>query len=206
MEIEIGKEAIRKSTEYASRSLGGVSLKPFRTYFDIDNTFVLKKLVLILFPFNNKEWTGDDEGMARPELYVPAMSFISYILLRALYLGLEGMFSPERLGIVFTRLFFLEAVCIALTRISGYFVDVGLSTLDVVAYSGYKYVIVLLLQLNKMRYVQVIGGMYLYVSFFVFLSRSLKRRVMDKGAERMRRAYYLFGIVIVQEFIVFLLS
>ncbi|AFN83774.1 putative membrane protein [Encephalitozoon romaleae SJ-2008] len=206
MEIEIGKEAIRRSTEYANKGLGAVSLKSFRTYFDIDNTFVLKKLVLILFPFHNKEWVSEDEGMARPELYVPIMSFISYVLIRALRLGFEGMFSPEKLGIVFTRLFFLEAMCVLFTRVSGYFFDVTLSTLDVAAYSGYKYVIAVLLQINRMQYVRIIGGMYLYVSFFIFLSRSLKRRVMDRGAERMRRAYYLFGIVIVQEFIVFLLS
>ncbi|ADM12288.1 uncharacterized protein Eint_091600 [Encephalitozoon intestinalis ATCC 50506] len=206
MEIEIGKEAIKRSTEYANKGLSGVSLKPFRTYFDIDNTFVLKKLVLILFPFNNKEWASDDEGMARPELYIPVMSFISYVLVRALHLGLEGVFSPEKLGIVFTRLFFLEAMCVLFMRVSGYFVDVTLCTLDVIAYSGYKYVIAVLLRLNKIQYVRVIGGMYLYVSFFVFLSRSLKRRVMDKGAERMRRAYYLFGIVVIQEFIMFLLS
>lgn len=206
MEIEIGKEAIRRSTEYANKGLGGVSLKPFRTYFDIDNAFVLKKLVLILFPFHNKEWVSGDEGMARPELYVPIMSFVSYVLIRALHLGFEGMFSPEKLGIVFTRLFFLEVMCVLFTRVSGYFFDVALSTLDVVAYSGYKYVIAVLLQLNRMQYVRMIGGVYLYVSFFIFLSRSLKRRVMDRGAERMRRAYYLFGIVIIQEFIVFFLS
>ncbi|KAG5860420.1 Yip1 interacting factor [Encephalitozoon hellem] len=206
MEIEIGREAIRRSTEYANKGLGGVSLKPFRNYFDIDNTFVLKKLVLILFPFNNKEWASEDEGMARPELYVPIMSFVSYVLVRALFLGFEGMFSPERLGIVFTRLFFLEAMCVLFTRASGYFFDVALGTLDVIAYSGYKYVIAVILQLNKVQYVKMIVGVYLYVSFFIFLSRSLKRRVMDRGVERMRRAYYLFGIVIIQEFIVFLLS
>lgn len=205
MEIEIGKEAIRKSAEYVNKGFGGASLKPFRRYFDIDNVFVLKKLVLILFPFGNREWASDD-GLARPELYIPLMGFVSYILARAVRLGLEGVFSPERLGIVFTRAFFLEAVCVVFTKASGYFADVGLSTLDVVAYSGYKYVVVVLLHLNRMQHVRIIAGMYLYVSFFVFLSRSLKKRVVGAGGERMKRVYYLFGMVLAQEFIVFVLS
>lgn len=209
MEIEIGKSVLERSGRYVNERMERVNFVSLRGYFNVDNRFVLRKLSLMMFPFNNNEWAfGSEDGLSRPELYIPTMSFVSYIVLRALYLGLEGKFSPERLGMMFSRSVFLELGCIVAVRISGYFIDVHLHVLDILAYDGYKYVSVLLLQLFRFRYyVRAIVGMYLYVSFFFFLSRSLKRRVLgEHGGQKSKKIYYLFAVVLVQVVIIFLLS
>lgn len=210
MEIEIGKEAFKRGSEYVNKGMDKISFKHLRGYFNIDDTYILRKLSLILFPFNNAEWIvdGDSENsLSRPELYIPTMSLVSYILLRALHSGLDGKFSPEKLGMMFTRCVFVELFCISLMKICGYFIDAPVQTLDMVAYSGYKYVCVVLLRSFRMRHVRAIFGLYFYVSFFFFLSRSLKRRILLGGAvNRARKVYYLFGIVILQVLIIFILS
>lgn len=209
MEIEIGKEALRRGREYMNEKMDKAGLNHLRGYFNVDNTFVVRKLLLILFPFNSAEWAlGDvEKSLSRPELYIPAMSLISYILLGALQSGLDGKFSPERLGMAFTRCVVMEAFCICVIKISGYFADARVCGLDVAAYSGYKYVCVVFLHLLRMRYMRAVFGLYLYVSFFFFLSRSLKRHIISGGgAGRTRRVYYLFSIVALQIFIVFVLS
>lgn len=208
MEIELGKEALKKGTEYVNKRMDKASFKHLRGYFNVDNTFVFRKIALMFFPFSNAEWTGEDEnGLSRPELYIPVMGFVSYILVRALYLGLDGKFSPEKLGIVFSRCMFLEMFCICFIKVSGYFVDVSLHSLDIVAYNGYKYVSILLLSLCRMRYVRIVFSLYLYVGFFFFLSRSLKRQIISGDCvNRTVKIYYLFSIVLVQMAIIFQLS
>jgi protein transport protein YIF1 len=210
MEIEVGKEALKKGTEYVNKRIERVNFKHLRKYFNVDNSFVLRKVLLILFPFNSAEWAIDiesDSRLSRPDLYLPLMSLVSYILLRGLYSGLEGQFSPEKLGMIFTRTVFLEALCLALLRISGYFIDVHLGSLDLVAYSGYKYLTVLLLKLCGGRYLRYMAGAYLYVSFFFFLSRSLKGAILENAiSNRTMRIYYLFGVVFFQIILIFFLS
>lgn len=213
MEIELGKEALKRSAEYVNIGMEKmpfekVSFRSLRKYFEIDNVFVARKLLLIVFPFNNSGWRDDGDGLTRPELYIPMMSFISYILLRMLYLGVEGAFSPERFGIVFSRLMFLEMICVMVMKMAGYFVDVHLDVVDMVCYDGYKYVAMVVLGLMMMcgGYVRMIVSVYVYVSFFVFLSRSMKRRVIGNDVNRSKKIYFLFGSVMIQVFIVFVLS
>lgn len=204
MEIEIGKEALKKSTEYVSARIDGVGLSSLRTYFAVDDAFVLRKLCLVLFPFNNTDWTQNEE-LTRPELYIPAMSLVSYILLKALRYGLDGTFSPERLGLAFTHAVLLELLCAGAVKVSGYFGDVSLGTLDVMALCGYKYVCVVVVQAMWMWYARVVVGLYVHVSLFFFLSRSLKKQVIGDGTNRRKRVYYLFGVVALQVCIAFLL-
>lgn len=209
MEIEIGKEAIKRGSEYMNKKMDKLSLRRLHTYFDVDDLFVVRKLSLILFPFNNRVWVKEpdnDNTVSRPELYIPAMGFISYVVAKALRLGLEGRFSPERIGMIFSRSIFVEVVCACAVKVCGYFVDVHLHTLDVVSYNGYKYVPVVFLQLVGMGYVRVVCRLYVYVSFFFFLSRSMRGRVIGgRSVERLKRIYYLFSMVALQMLMMFLL-
>ncbi|XP_015787835.1 protein YIF1A [Tetranychus urticae] len=77
-------------------------------YFAVDTGYVLKKILLIFFPFTHKDWSlkyRNDEQIAprddlnAPDLYIPWMAFVTYILVAGYLLGVNDRFSPEQLGI-----------------------------------------------------------------------------------------------------------
>lgn len=89
--LNIGKQIIKESKFVDYFSLNG--LKP---YFEIDNKYVIYKIKNILFPFylfqkdQSPDTIGSNSSEAEdaqkikieyPDLYIPLMSFITYILL-----------------------------------------------------------------------------------------------------------------------------
>lgn len=72
-------------------------------YFEIDNSYLMGKLRHIIFPFMSRveqskpdiqpielqNSSQTDNSIFRSDLYIPLMSFVTYILLSCLSLGLE---------------------------------------------------------------------------------------------------------------------
>lgn len=73
-------------------------------------------------------------------MYIPLMSFVTYILLSALLYGLSGSFHPEVLG--YTASSALGAVLLELVslRLGCYLLGIESQMIDLFAYSGYKFV------------------------------------------------------------------
>jgi len=82
--------------------LSFLSIDALKDYFDVSNSYVLQKLKLILFPFTLKteEWRRKQVGMEfspddlvprndtqAPDLYLPLMSFVTFILLTGFLIG-----------------------------------------------------------------------------------------------------------------------
>lgn len=67
--------------------------------------------------------------------------FFRYLLLLGLILGKHGTFSPELLSIQASRVLAWELIVIALEVLALYVTNIqsSLRTLDLTAYSGYKY-------------------------------------------------------------------
>lgn len=208
MELEIGKKALATGTNIVNK-MDKVSFKRLRKYFSVDDTFVMKKILLLLFPYNNSDWSENidsDTNLGKPELYIPTMSYISYIVLRSIYMGIKHKFTPENIGLILTRTALLEFVFILLTKLSGYFMDVPFNFFSLLSYFGYKYFILLLLRIFPIPFLNPILGIYLYVTYFVFLSRSLKGAVLRGGSDRSKKVYFLFTCVAIQTIIAFILS
>ncbi|KAK6021904.1 Hrf1 family protein, partial [Ostertagia ostertagi] len=84
-------------------------------YFSVDNSYVGKKLGILLFPFFHRDWSlkyaGSDEPVPAkddvnaPDLYIPLMAFITYVIVSGFVLGTQGRFSPEMLGILTSNAF-----------------------------------------------------------------------------------------------------
>ena len=77
-----------------------------------------------------------------PDLYIPAMAFITYILVAGFLLGRQQRFSPEVLGMQAssaTAWMIFEVLVILLTM---YVLNTqtSLRTFDIIAFSGYKFV------------------------------------------------------------------
>ena len=70
------------------------------------------------------------------------MAFVTYILLSALLAGLRGAFRPELFGLTATTAFFLVVFEILALKVGCYFLNISNESqwLDLVAYSGYKFV------------------------------------------------------------------
>lgn len=70
------------------------------------------------------------------------MAFITYILLSTLIAGLRGAFRPELLGLTATNAFLTVFLEILLLKLGTYLLNISNESqlLDLVAYSGYKFV------------------------------------------------------------------
>ncbi|XP_077049151.1 protein YIF1B isoform X2 [Agelaius phoeniceus] len=86
-----------------------VPVSRLKYYFAVDTVYVGRKLRLLVFPFGHQDWQvryQQDTPVAprfdvnAPDLYIPAMAFLTYILLAGLALGTQNRFSPDSLGLV----------------------------------------------------------------------------------------------------------
>ena len=133
-----------------------------RERFSVSSQMVMNKIKLVLVPFLNKknDWSRkniDDtnssmgassqtfalprDDVNAPELYLPMMSFITYVLLCGYVKGTANSFTPEVLIQTLWRCLLLQLVETVVIRICINFMSVSTITfLDVLAYTGYKYV------------------------------------------------------------------
>jgi len=142
---------------------GGASMIPgfdrsmitLRTYFAVDNNYVVAKMKKVLFPFQSTEWRRiENESVGgpdtivymlphsdenAPDLYIPSMSLISYCLLCALCYGTSGQFDPEVIPDVTTNCFIVQVLEVIAIRVGLYMMQVTLPILDLFSYTGYKY-------------------------------------------------------------------
>ena len=85
-----GQHFAREQTDRLSAVLSASQLRHF---FRVDNSFVARKLALLLFPFAPRDWsiTSDSAVLSvnAPDLYVPAMAVLTYVALAGLLLGLS---------------------------------------------------------------------------------------------------------------------
>lgn len=98
-----------------SLSMWPAMVRGARKYFNVTHGYVLRKLAWQLVPLPNKkaksgEITGEERDSAtrifdglqqdieEPDLYIPIMGFITYILGCGLITGLNGNFHPDALG------------------------------------------------------------------------------------------------------------
>ncbi|KAF9891341.1 hypothetical protein FE257_004196 [Aspergillus nanangensis] len=170
MGFQVGKTAMAAGQEYMEQNLNRyVSIPALKHYFNVSNSYVLNKVLLVLFPWRHKPWarnqarlttsSADPSGqitqqqyssmflpprddLNSPDMYIPVMALVTYILLSAVLAGVRGNFHPELLGSITTTaiaVILFEILCLRLaTYILGINNDSQL--LDLAAYSGYKFV------------------------------------------------------------------
>jgi hypothetical protein len=82
------------------------------------------------------------EDVNSPDMYIPVMAFVTYILLATLLAGLRGAFRPELLGMTATNAFAVVIIELLLLKLGTYLLNISNESqwLDLVAYSGYKFV------------------------------------------------------------------
>merc|ERR1719245_678424 len=108
MAMNMGADVIQQQQQQVQGMVDKyVSVGQLKYYFAVDNTYVTKKLGLLMFPFVHSDWSirysHDEPVQPRYELnaadlYIPSMAFVTYILVVGYMLGMQDRFSPEVLG------------------------------------------------------------------------------------------------------------
>jgi hypothetical protein len=136
-----------------------VNVSALKHYFNVSNAYVLRKLLLVLFPWRHKPWSRQishnepgsgssasflppRDDINSPDIYIPVMAFTTYVLLSTMIAGLNGKFKPELLGITFSNASVIIILELVLLWLGRYFLNINSESqiYDLVAYSGYKFV------------------------------------------------------------------
>lgn len=82
------------------------------------------------------------DDLNSPDMYIPVMALVTYILLYGMIAGLRGAFEPELLGYTATWSLFIVIIEILLLKLGTYLLSIASDSqlLDLIAYSGYKFV------------------------------------------------------------------
>uniref|UniRef100_A0A1I8C060 Protein YIF1 n=1 Tax=Meloidogyne hapla TaxID=6305 RepID=A0A1I8C060_MELHA len=128
-----------------------ISTFNLKYYFAVDVNYVRRKLLIILFPFLHRDWTNklstNDKPMTpredvnAPDLYIPSMAFITYILVAGIVFGVQKRFTPEKLGMLTTNALFYMIFENVIVFLMKYALNISqsLNVWHALAYSSYKF-------------------------------------------------------------------
>lgn len=191
---------------------GSTFLRIPKHYFAVNHAYVVKKLALLLVPFEpfqRRSWSrraGVDQrqferqgetgataflpprdDVNAPDLYIPVMCFVSYVLLVGFVFGTRGRFTAEVLAMYFSSGLVVVSLETLVIKLGLYLINAKPTPwLDVIAYRGYKFVgiitaLVADLLLPHVRYVQYGVFFYAATAHAIFLMRSHKRIILPRG-------------------------
>ncbi|KAF2273338.1 YIF1-domain-containing protein [Westerdykella ornata] len=210
MGFQIGKSAVDAGQQYMEQNFGRyVSVSALKHYFNVSNSYVVNKLYIVLFPWWHRPWSrqqrlsnnGQDgyylpprEDINSPDMYIPTMALTTYILLSTLLAGLRGFFHPELLGYTATLALSVLLLELVVIKLGTFLLAISSSSqlLDIVAYSGYKFVgVIVSLLLSEMLswvfgHATLIGWLvflYCYAANAFFLLRSLRYVLLPDQAQ-----------------------
>lgn len=225
--LNIGKQMVKESKFIDYFSLNG--LKP---YFEINNNYVLNKIKIISFPFlylfkkqsvssemNNMIPISDELdnnktiSPSRPDLYIPVMSFITYVLLIGFFAASlnSKVFDPQILGRIARKdIFFIMLQVFICKIILFIFSPTKISFLDCLSYVGYKFFLLVFAVLTW-----IFLGNFKIISYFVlilicvlsvlFLNLIYKERLSQDGKMK-KMILLIFSIVEVLSILLIILD
>ncbi|EAU86975.2 protein transporter yif1 [Coprinopsis cinerea okayama7 len=197
--MQLGQSAVAAGQQYVQKNFGTMfPTTTLKHHFNVSNSYVMHKIRLVLFPWTHKPWTrrvrrtehGQHEWLPprddlnSPDLYIPVMAIVTYILLTGLHAGLKEAFRPQILGETLSRAALVVLFDFAFIRLGCYILNIQGSTqfVDFFAYSGYKFVGVILTLtagfLGLSGPLWTIVFLYSYLANAFFLLRSLRSVVL----------------------------
>jgi len=208
-----------------------MTISPLKYYFNVNNSYVMNKIKLLLCPFFHKSWkrrimrVGEVDSYAfpredinAPDLYIPTMAFVTYILLVGFVRGTSLQFTPEVLGMTASTGLATLALELLFVKVGFYLCNCGsVSLLDLIAYCGYKFVGIVVNILSGI----IFGGyFYFFVAIYIglamgfFTIRTLRlvlvlestRVVVDAPINSTSKNYFLIIVAIFQMIVIYYLG
>ncbi|KAJ1974378.1 Transport protein yif1 [Dimargaris verticillata] len=226
--LQFAGTAVHAGHEYVEKNINQyINVSMLRHYFNVSNSYVLKKIQLLLFPFGRKHWarlvqrsehTGHTTGykppredLNSPDLYIPVMALITYVLLVGIVSGTKHMFHPEILGLTASKAIAVVLFEVVLIKLGCYLLNISAEAqfLDLICYCGYKFIgIIATLLVGVKSPSWATWSVFFYTNIAVgfFLLRSLRHIVLpDTSAatatglhHRKHRIYFLFIVAALQ--------
>lgn len=216
-----GKDLVNKNLEKY------VSTSKLKYYFAVDTSYVGKKLFMLVCPYTHTDWSikfDQDQPVAprfdenAPDLYIPVMAFVTYVLVSGIVLGTQSRFTPEHLGIQASTALVWLIIELVAVMLSLYIMNLSteLKYMDVLAYTGYKFVGMIFSLLAGMLFQST--GYYGVLAWFsvaivFFLVRTLKSQIMPRsehdgygGTGTKRSLYLILTISIAQPILMWWLT
>lgn len=189
-----GSSLANQGKDMVNKEIGRfMSMNKLKYFFAVDTRYVMRKIMLLMFPYTHQNWEvgyhrdtplTPRHDVNAPDLYIPTMAFITYILLAGMALGIQKRFSPEVLGLCASTALVWVIIEVLVMLLSLYLLTVhtDLSTFDLIAYSGYKYVGMIFTVLSGL----VFGSDGYFVALawcscalMFFIVRSLKMKILS---------------------------
>ncbi|TXT05924.1 hypothetical protein VHUM_03685 [Vanrija humicola] len=198
MGMQFAGNAVQAGHDYVERNLHRyIPLPLVKTCFSVTNSYVLRKLRLVLFPWRHRPWgrqmrrAGDGtnaeswapprDDINAPDLYIPTMALVTYTLLATLASGLQSRFDPEVLGLSLSKAIGVVVTEFVVIKLGCYLLDVrggGASGVELLGYGGYKFVgIIATILVSFLNFGWALTGATFFYTFCAnafFLLRSLK--------------------------------
>lgn len=177
-------------------------------YFQVTTAYVLRKLGIILLPFYNKNswqrlpasqlqgpgsvvFLPPKDDVNSPDLYIPIMGLVTYILVWNVQKGLEGSFNPENLYYKLSSTLAFVALDLVILKLGLYLLvntsSPAASFTELICYVGYKFIPLTLVLFfpSKPLALSICFKIYLFIAFGVFLLRSVKFNLFNVSADDM---------------------
>ena len=187
--INMGKQIV-KNTKFVDY----FSLEGLKPYFDVDNKYVLYKFRYLFIPFLKEKQINSSEEIQNKynieyfDLYLPLMSFITYVLVVSFISAIKNpeVFNPQTLGKILSKdfsLYIMNAMAIKLLMFI--FLTNPLSFMDICSLVGYKFIHMIIFKiLSNFIESKTIN----YIIFFIlaaqisfFLKKCLDKRLSNEG-------------------------
>ena len=183
--LNMGKQIVKNSKFVDYFSLEG--LKP---YFDVDNKYVLIKLRYLFLPFlkeksANTVNTNEIEtkyNIEYSDLYLPIMSFISYVLAVSFITALKNpsIFNPQTLGKILSKDFSLYIINAAIIKLLMFiFLSHPLSFTEIFSLVGYKFIYMIIYAIFR-SFIEAKTVKYIVFLIFALLSALFSRKCLEK--------------------------
>ncbi|CAG8575029.1 9978_t:CDS:2 [Funneliformis caledonium] len=233
MGMQFGRTAMMTGSEYVEKNINRyVNFPALKHYFKVNNLYVANKIRLLLFPWRHRPWSrlvkrseqnGQMEGFKpprddinSPDLYIPAMALVTYVLLTGFVAGTEHKFHPKVLGGNATTASLVMLIELILIKMGCYLLNITTETqiLDLLAYSGYKFIgviVTLLVGLIAPFWLVSVIFIYTVAANGFFLLRSLRYVVFPDSTntvnspQRKKRIHFLFIVATLQLVLMYLL-
>ncbi|CAN8000292.1 unnamed protein product [Ixodes hexagonus] len=203
-----------------------VSVSKLKYYFAVDTAYVCKKLALLFFPFSHSDWAVKYDqnepvpprfDVNAPDLYIPSMAFVTYVLISGYLLGLKDKFTPEQLGMQASSALMWLVLEVLAIWLATYILNISstLRVFDIIAFTSYKFVSMISSLLASMvlyyvGYLAVLG--YTCLTLDLFLLRTLRIALLagpssDQFGHHSRRGLYLLlGICALQPLMAYFMT
>lgn len=178
-----------------------------KVYFAVNHRYVLKKLFIILMPFTPRVWArqrgvdpgqfeGNDgdgvsylsprEDVNAPDLYIPVMAFLTYVMMVGFVSGMRDAFRAEVLAKYFSKGLGVLSFEVLIIKLGLYLINARPTPwLDVIAYRGYKFVGVVLTMAGGLVFPKLYIALLVYAAtaMAIFMMRSHRRIILPRDVD-----------------------